>query len=102
MEDYLWEDIEPSLTEDEHSETETITAREDISRETLEDELQNLQFENIKLKYKASKNEIKHYQIRLNKLESKNKTSFIYDGLENSVIELGKAASIPLMFSHLK
>ena len=45
---------------------------EDLLRETLEDELQKLQRENIELKtkYKAAKNEVKHNQERLNELES--------------------------------
>ena len=48
-------------------------------RETLKDELQKLQLENIelKLKYKAAKNEVKHYQERLNEVESEIKLQAI-------------------------
>ena len=63
LEEY-WKSIRPSSTDDENSDTETITAG---------DELQKLQLENIKLKYKASKDKVKRYQSRLNKLESENK-----------------------------
>ena len=42
LEEY-WKSIRPSSTDDENSDTETITAG---------DELQKLQLENIKLKYK--------------------------------------------------
>ena len=60
---------------DLESETGTLCsfpAGEDLIRETLEDELQKLQLENIELKskYKAIKNQLQNYQTLNNELES--------------------------------
>ena len=60
---------------DLESETGTLCsfpAGEDLIRETLEDELQKLQLENVELKskYKAVKNELQNYQTLNNELES--------------------------------
>ena len=60
---------------DLESETGTLCSfpvGEDLIRETLEDELQKLQLENIELKskYKAIKNQLQNYQTLNNELES--------------------------------
>ena len=60
------------------SDTETLCsfpAGEDLFRETLADELQKLQLENIELKskYKAVKNELQNYHTLNHELESENR-----------------------------
>ena len=71
----FWEKNRPESTLDQDSETGTLCsfpAGEDLIRETLENELQKLQLENIELKskYKAVKNELQNYQILNHELES--------------------------------
>ena len=65
--------------ESELSTVSSFPAGGDLHRETLENELQKLHKENIKLKtkYKAAKNEVKHYQERLNEVESEIKLQAI-------------------------
>ena len=81
----FWEEIRPSSTEDE-SETESLSPQEseagtissfpvgeNLLRQALEDEIQNLQLSNIELKtkYKAAKTELKMNPSR--RLQSENR-----------------------------
>ena len=71
----FWENNRPPSTVDTVSETETITSSqaENFHRETLEDELTQLQLKNLRLdsKYKAAKSKLKNCRTQINELESK-------------------------------
>ena len=71
----FWDKNRPESTLDQDSETGTLCsfpAGDDLIRETLENELQKLQLENIELKskYQAVKNKLQNYQTLNTELES--------------------------------